>query len=93
MRAYYIAWGGVYTHKEHKGYVMFSICSRFCSLDLLGSEHTSHHLNLNNLKKGNAERSTDFLEIFLVIPLQKNFASLVYIYMPMTYTDQKYKAC
>jgi len=44
------------------------------------------------LEKGNAKRSMDFLEIFLVIPLQKNFALLFYIYMPMTYTDQKYKA-
>jgi len=56
------------------------------------SGHASHHLNLDNLKKGNAERSTDFLGIFLAIPLQKNFALLYYIYMPMTYTDQKYKA-
>jgi hypothetical protein len=44
------------------------------------------------LKKGNAKRSINFPGIFLAIPLQKNFALLFYIYMPMTYTDQKYKA-
>ena len=43
-------------------------------------------------EKGNAKRSINFPGIFLVIPLQKNFALLFYIYMPMTYTDQKYKA-